>query len=102
MKNYSQCAIIVIFGRAAGSASTVDIELSVSNDGGLTWSLLREATSLDEVLIQVPINTTAIEGNTVRVSFMLNIIGFDRLRVESIENTDGANNITDCQVQISM
>jgi len=99
VSKYSEVSITVVFSRAAGAADTVDIEIWCSPEGS-TWSLLRETDG--EALFQIPTNTDAITGNVVRVTFIINVQGLRYLRLGSVENTDGVNNITGFNVLCSM
>ena len=96
------CSVTITFTRAAGSASTVDFEFEVSTDNGATWSLLREADTLDTPLIQIPTNTPVITGTTVRVTFYMNIPAVSHIRLRSIDNNDVANALTAINVTLSL
>lgn len=92
--NASPVGITVIFKRAAGSASTVDFTFQVSYDAGNTWAWYDNT-------LQVATNTTAITGTTVRKTFQANAFGISHFKLYSIYNSDGANNVTDCNVVLS-
>jgi len=96
------CSVTITFTRAAGSASTVDFEFEVSTDKGATWSLLREADSLDTPLVQIPTNTPVITGTTVRVTFYFNVPAVSHIRLRSIDNNDVANALTAINVTLSI
>ena len=100
IEHSTEAAFTVTFARAAGSASTVDIEIEVSTDNKATWSLYRSADG--SALIRIPTNTSVVSGTTVRRTYQINAIGISHFRVKSVENTDVANNITDFNVQISL
>ena len=93
VSKYSKCSLTVVFSRAAGAADTLDVEVWASPDGS-TWALLREIGAQDVPLIQIPTNTDAITGTTVRVLFEVALHGIRYLRLGSVENTDSVNNIT--------
>lgn len=94
-------AIQVIFSRAAGSASTVNVEFEASCDGGRTWALLRSLDALDEALIQIPTNETAFAGNIVKIIGQARAHGLSHIRLRSVENGDGVNDITRFNVLVS-
>src|SRR4030042_890294 len=96
------CSVTITFTRAAGSASTVDFEFEVSTDQKATWSLLREADSLDTPLIQIPTNTPIMTGTTVRVTFYMNAPAVSHIRLRSIDNNDVANALTAINVTLSI
>ena len=98
---YSTCSIQVEFDRAAGAADTVNIEFWSTQDG-VDYSLFREAFSLGEELIQIPTETAVVAANTVRVTFILDVRGLQRLRIGSVENSDGVNNITAFNVYLGL
>ena len=99
VEKYSICSLTVVFTRAAGAEDTVNIELWCSPEGS-TWSLLRETDG--EELIQIPTETDAITGDVVRVTYEINIHGIKYLRLGSVENSDGVNNITTFNVLCSL
>jgi len=84
-----------VFSRAAGSASTVDFAFEVSWDGAKTWG------TLDGGTVQIATNTAAVTGTTVRVFKEINLYGVSNIRLKSIYNSDGANNVTGVSVYIS-
>lgn len=96
------CSATITFTRTAGSALTVDFEFEVSTDNGETWSLLREADSLDTPLVQIPTNTPVITGSTVRVTFYFNVPAVSHIRLRSIDNNDTANALTAINVTLSL
>ena len=100
LEHSDKVTLTVVFARAAGSSSTVDVEIEVSPDNGATWALLRSADGT--ALLRTPTNEPVITGTTVRRTYQINAIGISHFRVKSVENTDVANNITDFNVQISL
>ena len=97
-ENDSIC-LTTTFARAAGSASLVKVDIEYSYDGGTSWAMLR--TTLTDELIQIATNTAVVTGTTVAVSKQLDVRGMSHLRVRSVENEDGSNNITAFQVYMS-
>lgn len=95
-----QVSVVFTFTRAAGSASTVDVYFQASNDGGTTWATF--GTSTTSYLISVKTEEAVISGTTVRVIFQINTYGFSDLKLWKIDNNDVSNNITACQVYISV
>jgi hypothetical protein len=87
--------ITVEYTRAAGSASTLDVDFEISFDGGTTWATFEGAS------FQVATNHSVISGNTVRVFKEYNLFGAFYLRVKSIKNNDASNGVTAVQVYLS-
>lgn len=98
-KSAAKAGITFTFDRAAGSASTVDVIFEASFDGGTTWATIWDTS--DVMKIQVPTNTAAVTGTTVRAFFQLNLNGASHIKVKSIYNSDGANDITGVNLFIS-
>ena len=93
--------ISVTFARAAGSSSTVDVELEVSSDHKNSWSTYRSGSGTSP-MVQVRTDSPVISGTTVKMSYQINGTGISHFRIKDIENTDSSNAITAVQVQISM
>ncbi len=87
--------IQVEFARAAGSASTVDFKFQISMDNATTWTWYN-------LEIDVPTNTTAVTGTTVRMAYPVQIHGVTNIRLAVIDNTDAANNVTACNAKIAL
>lgn len=98
VRHYDGCTLTIIFTRAAGAADTVDVDIEIHN--GREWASLRQYNG--NPLIQVPTNTGAITGTTVRIGYQVDLSGVKYIRIRSVENTDSANAITNFNVTISM
>ena len=96
-----QVALTLEFTAAAGSASTLDIELegSYRKSGTSGWSIIRNEAATP--IIQVATNTDVITGTTVRVTYIMNVYGIKRLRIRSVHNSDAVNNVTEVQLTLS-
>lgn len=92
--------ISITFARAAGSSSTVDVELEVSTDHKKTWSTYRGGSA--NPMIQVATNSEVITGTTVNMAYQINAAGISHFKIKDIENTDSSNGVTDLQIRISM
>jgi len=88
--------ITVTFTRAAGAADTVDFTFDISYDGGTTWA------SFEGVTIQIATNHAVISGTTVRAYIEVNLYGISHIKLHSIKNNDGVNNITACNATLSI
>lgn len=91
----SRVALTCMFTRAAGSASTVDFAFEASYDGGNNWATFEGTT------IRIATNHSIISGTTVAVLKLANTPGISTLRLKSIKNNDGVNNLTNCNVILS-
>ncbi len=100
IEHSAKVVISLTFTRAAGSSSTVDVELEVSPDHKNSWSLYRGGSA--NPMIQTATNTPVISGTTVKMLYQINAVGISHFRIKDIENTDSSNAITAVQVQISM
>ena len=98
VSKYDFCALTITFARAAGAVDTVDVDIEIYN--GQNWTLLAQYNG--DPLIQVPTNTDAFVGTTVRITYIVNLAGAKHIRIGSVENTDGVNNITAFNVTLSM
>lgn len=84
------------FTRAAGGAETLDFSFEGCYDNKVTWATLNAST------LEVATNTAPVTGTTVRVSFTFEWPGVRYVRLKSIENNDTANNVTACNVNVSI
>ena len=96
VSKYSKCSFTVVFSRAAGAADTVDFTFDISYDGGTTWA------SFEGVTIQIATNHAVISGTTVRAYIEVNLYGISHIKLHSIKNNDGVNNITACNATLSI
>ena len=96
-KSTDMFGITVVFDRAAGTSSTVDVDFEVCFSGRSegTWATLDNAT------FKIPTNEAVVTGTTVRVFKRFDLNGVSRIKVKSIYNSDGANNITGVNAYIS-
>lgn len=89
--------LTLVFTRAAGSALTIDFAFEVSTDGGITWATYGD----NDGFIEIPTNEAPVEGNTVRIYWQVYLFGASNIRLKSIHNSDGANNVTAVNVCFS-
>jgi len=83
------------FTRSVGSYDTVDFEFEASHDNGETW------TTDYYVKMEIPTNTRA-ENNEVRAGKFINVSGVSKVRLSRITNNDSSNDLTNCNVLISI
>lgn len=91
----SQGALTATFTRAAGAGDTVDFAFEASYDNGANWATFRG------VIIEIPTNQAVISGTTVTVLIFVRLQGVSHLRLKTVTNNDGANNLTDINVMLS-
>lgn len=96
VKNAQIVAFTVNFTRAAGSSSTVDFAFEASFDNGTTWA------TFEGVTISIQTDHSVVSGTTVRVLKLVNIPGVSHIRAKSITNNDSGNNLTACNVTLSI
>ena len=95
--------VTAIYGRAAGSALTVDFVFEVCYDGGSGGPAPTAAhwATFNGTDIKIATETAAVTGTTVRVFYEIAVYGASHFRVKSITNNDTANNITAVNVVVS-
>ena len=95
VKRRSPVAFTVTFTRAAGAADTVDFAFEASYDNGNTWA------TFDGVTISIPTNHSVVSGTTVAVLKIIRVRGVSHVRLKSVKNNDGVNNLTAINVVLS-
>ena len=95
VKERETVAVTVTFTRAAGAADTVDFSFEASYDDGISWTTYRG------VKIDIPTNQVAVKGTIVRVMVLVSTPGCSHLRLKTVVNNDGVNNLTDVNVTMS-
>ncbi len=88
-------ACTVQFTRAAGAADTVDFAFEASYDNGTSWA------TFEGVTISIASNHSVISGTSVSVLILVYVPGVSHLRLKSIVNGDGVNNLTAINVSVS-
>jgi len=88
IKHQSPVGITVKFTRVAGAVDKVDFAFEASYDSGHNWA------TFEGVTISVATNHSVVEGTTVAVFKMVVTRGVSHLRLKTVINNDGINNIT--------
>lgn len=87
--------VVVVFTRAVGAASTLDVNFEVSYDNGTTWA------SYDDGQVQVATNHAVISGTTVRYYTLLALYGASHVRLKSMVNNWSGGALTSVNVSLS-
>ena len=87
--------ITIQFTRAAGAADTVDIAFEASYDNGTNWA------TFEGVVLSVATNHSVISGTSVAVFLLVTTNGVSHLRLKTIVNGDGVNNLTAINATLS-
>jgi len=95
VKRASPIALTVTFTRAAGGANTVDYAFEASYDNGNSWA------TFEGVVIAIATNYAVVSGTTVAVLKIVTVRGVSHLRLKTITNNDGVNNLTALNVMLS-
>ncbi|MCK4385375.1 MAG: hypothetical protein KAW52_03840 [candidate division Zixibacteria bacterium] len=95
VKRRSPVAFTVTFTRAAGAADTVDFAFEASYDNGNSWA------TFDGVTISIATNHSVVSGTTVSVLKIIRVRGVSHVRLKSVKNNDGVNNLTAINVVLS-
>lgn len=95
VKRRSPVAFTVTFTRAAGAADMVDFAFEASYDNGNSWA------TFEGVTISIATNHSVVSGTTVAIFKIVSVRGASHVRLKSVKNNDGANNLTAINVVLS-